>query len=128
MRGNIRSAWRRTGIRPRAEDRGETDNGRVLVSVEYQCKLLLAALLWQAEMDVMVYRDMGLIRNGVAVAELPRTDKRYRMHADGRVDLLDVQSLVEGMKSGYWQRWSNALELSHKVRAEYILAPQKETT
>ncbi len=128
MRGNIRASWRRTGIVRRSEDEGTPDQGRVAVTVEYQCKLLLAAMLWQAEMDVMVYRDMGLVRDGVAVAELPRTDKRYRMHADGRVDLLDVQSLVEGMKSGYWQRWSNALELSHKVRAEYILAPQKETT
>jgi hypothetical protein len=93
----------------------------VLVTVEYQCKLLLAAMLWQAEMDTMVYRDMGLIQGGVAVSELPRTDKRYRMHADGRVDLRDVQSLVEGMHTGYWQRWSNALELFHKVPAARLL-------
>jgi hypothetical protein len=115
MRGNIRSSWRRTGIRPRAEAQGETDQGRVLVSVEYQCKLLLASMLWQAELDVMVYRDMGLVVNGTVVFELPRTDKRFRMHADGRVDLCDVRSLVEQMQTGYWQRWSNALELSHKV-------------
>ena len=122
MRGNIRSSWRRTGIRARQEDRGDTDNGRVLVNVEYQCKLLLAALLWQAEQDTMVYRDMGLIQNGVAVAELPRTDKRYRIHADGKVDLRDVKALVDGMHTGYWQRWSNALELNHKVNVSRLMA------
>ena len=120
MRGNIRAAWRRTGIRRRQEDEAE-DQGRVSVTVEYQCKLLLAAMLWQAEMDAMTYRDMGLIRNGSAIADLPRTDKRYRMHADGRVDLLDVRALVHGITTGYWQKWSNALELNHKVDAARLL-------
>jgi hypothetical protein len=118
MRGNIRAAWRRTGIRQRQEDEAE-DRGRVLVSVEYQCKLLLAAMLWQTEQDTMVYRDMGLIRDGVAVLELP--PGRNRMHADGRVDLCDVRHVVAGMTTGYWQRWSNGLELGHKVNVTRLM-------
>lgn len=91
--------------------------GKMKVDTEYQCKLLLAMVLWQAEADAVVYQRMGLIRDGQAVdtPPLPLDDKRMRLHADSHVDMGEVKCLVGQLKSGYWQRWSDALELHHRV-------------